>query len=296
MNPSETTSDQEFIAAPATVSLGQWLVGVRQAQGLSAQDVATRTNRNLKQIQSIEADDYSSVSSPILLRAIVRHYAKTVGADENQAVAYLPEAYQQETASTQLREVDLDKVFASGGTPLKSPWISRSALVLLALAVLGLLAYWIFGARFMAKNEGAQKMSNPNQVQVVAPPPAPVAVVAPTDPAVVVATPSSTATTSTPTVMTAVTPAPIVVAPPPAAVADELVLKFKTNSWVEIKDADGKLLLSGEQLENTEQIVSGTLPLKVKIGNATNVETTWKGAAYDLTPSIKGGVARLNLE
>ena len=283
MSQQEITLDE---SAPVVVakaqSLGEWLIAARQAKGMSAQDVASRTNRSLQQIMAVEADDYSSVNAPVLLRAIARQYAKAVGVDPEEAVAHLPTEYQQVTASVPMRDAQLNRVFTHSGTPLKSPWISRTALIVLAAVALGLLAYWIFGSRFNKPVDGAKKISEPNQVQVIAPPAAPVTV------------PPADASMTAAGAMAAT---PEVAAPTPLATSgDELLLKFKASSWVEIKDADGKVLLSGEQLENTEQTVSGKLPLKVKVGNATNVETTWKGAAYDLTPSIKGGVARLNLE
>lgn len=256
MSQQEITLNEPIENISPTKTLGQWLVEVRQAQGLSAQDVASRTNRNLRQIMAVEADDYSTVSSPVLLRAIVRHYAKAVGANEDEAVAHLPVAYQQTSAPTPLRDAELNKVFTHSGTPLKTPWISRTALVLLALVVFGLLAYWIFGARFAAKTDGAQKMSEPNQVQVVA---------------------------------------PVVVAPPPVAEvvtplatsSNDLVLKFKgAKSWVEVKDAKGVKVISGTFEAGAEQSGTGELPLSLTIGNAAEVEMTWKGQPYDLKPAM----------
>ena len=282
MSQQEITLDE---SAPVVVakaqSLGEWLIAARQAKGMSAQDVASRTNRSLQQIMAVEADDYSNVNAPVLLRAIARQYAKAVGVDPEEAVAHLPTEYQQVTASVPMRDAQFNRVFTHSGTPLKSPWISRTALMVLAAVALGLLAYWIFGSRFNKPVDGAKKISEPNQVQVIVPPAAPVT--APT-------TAADTAPIAAGAAAEAAAPTPL------ATSGDELLLKFKASSWVEIKDADGKILLSGEQLENTEQTVSGKLPLKVKVGNATNVEAAWKGAAYDLTPSIKGGVARLNLE
>ena len=282
MSQQEITLDESApVAVAKAQSLGEWLIAARQAKGMSAQDVASRTNRSLQQIMAVEADDYSSVNAPVLLRAIARQYAKAVGVDPEEAVAHLPTEYQQVTASVPMRDAQLNRVFTHSGTPLKSPWISRTALMVLAAVALGLLAYWIFGSRFNKPVDGAKKISEPNQVQVITPPAAPV-------------TAPNTAADTAPIAAGAIAEA---AAPTPLATSgDELLLKFKASSWVEIKDADGKVLLSGEQLENTEQTVSGKLPLKVKVGNATNVEAAWKGAAYDLTPSIKGGVARLNLE
>ncbi|MGL4768181.1 MAG: helix-turn-helix domain-containing protein [Formosimonas sp.] len=256
---------------PTRPTLGQWLTQMRQAQGLSAQDVASRTNRNVRQIMALEADDFSNLSSSILLRAIVRHYAKAIGIDEQEAIAHLPADYQAAAPAAPARDADVNKVFASSGTPVKTPWMSRTAMVVLALAVFGLLAYWIFGSRFNAKPEGGQKISEPNQVQVVAPPVAAPAAV-PVVPVVDAAPATPLATSST-----------------------DLVLKFKgAKSWVEVKDADGKKVISGTFEAGAEQSGTGKLPLSLTIGNAAEVEMTWKGQPYDLKPAMgKSTTARI---
>ena len=243
------------------LTLGQWLVQARQAKGMSAQDVSSRSNRALRQIEALEADQLNTAGSANLLRAIVRHYAKVVDADPEEAVRHLPAEYQTAVATAPVRASRVSEVVSSQGAPLKSPWIAKTWLVLLALIVMGLLAYWVLFSRLTQKSDGAQKITEPNQVQVVAPPvpvvePAAVAAQAPTD-----------ATAGN-------------------AVSDGLNLKFKVASWVEIKDAKGTVLLSGTQEAGTEQTVSGELPLKVKVGNASQVEATWKGQPYDLKAAI----------
>ena len=248
--------------AATTLTLGQWLVQARQAKGMSAQDVSSRSNRALRQIEALEADHINTAGSANLLRAIVRHYAKVVGADPEEAVRHLPAEYQTAVATAPVRASRVSEVVSSQGAPLKSPWIAKTWLVLLALIVMGLLAYWVLFSRLTQKSDGAQKITEPNQVQVVAPP-APAV-----EPAAVAAAQAATDATAA------------------NAVSDGLNLKFKVASWVEIKDAKGTVLLSGTQEAGTEQTISGELPLKVKVGNASQVEATWKGQPYDLKAAI----------
>ena len=248
--------------AATTLTLGQWLVQARQAKGMSAQDVSSRSNRALRQIEALEADHLNTAGSANLLRAIVRHYAKVVGADPEEAVRHLPAEYQTAVATAPVRASRVSEVVSSQGAPLKSPWIAKTWLVLLALIVMGLLAYWVLFSRLTQKSDGAQKITEPNQVQVVAPP-APAV-----EPAAVAAAQAATDAAAA------------------NAASDGLNLKFKVASWVEIKDAKGTVLLSGTQEAGTEQTISGELPLKVKVGNASQVEATWKGQPYDLKAAI----------
>ena len=260
-NPSQINQ------AATALTLGQWLVQARQAKGMSAQDVSSRSNRALRQIEALEADNLSTAGSANLLRAIVRHYAKVVDADPEEAVRHLPAEYQVAVAAAPVRASRVSEVVSSQGAPLKSPWIAKTWLVLLALVVIGLLAYWVLFSRLTQKSDGAQKITEPNQVQVVAPP----------APAVDPATAAATA---------AVAAQAAAEETAANAAAEGLNLKFKVASWVEIKDAKGTVLLSGTQEAGSEQTVSGELPLKVKVGNASQVEASWKGQPYDLKAAI----------
>lgn len=243
------------------LTVGQWLIQARQAKGLSVHEVSSRTNRSLKQIEALEGDNLASFGSPNMLRAVVRHYAKVVEADQEEAVRHLPAELQAtppaSAPSTQTSTSRIGEKMSMDGKPMKSAWISKGWLILLALIVIGLLTYWVLFSRFLQKQDGAQKITEPNQVQVVTPPVAPAAVAE-------VAAPAA-----------------------PSVPTDSLNLKFNVKSWVEIKDAKGTVLLSGDQQAGTESTgLTGELPLKVKIGNASQVEATWKGQPLDLKAAI----------
>jgi cytoskeleton protein RodZ len=74
-----------------------------------------------------------------------------------------------------------------------------------------------------------------------------------------------------------------------------LTLTFRDFSWTEIRDRDGRLLLSGMNPGGTAQSVSGTPPFEVVIGNATDVRLTYKGSPFDLAPHTRQNVARFRL-
>ena len=86
--------------------------------------------------------------------------------------------------------------------------------------------------------------------------------------------------------------------PPPAVAAgtDRIVLQFDAESWVEIRDATGKVLMSQLNRADTEKAVTGTAPFSVVIGNAQHVHVTYNGEPFDLTPHIRVEVARFTLK
>ena len=72
---------------------------------------------------------------------------------------------------------------------------------------------------------------------------------------------------------------------------------FNEDSWVEVKDAEGKRVFSQTSPGNTEKTVYGRPPFSLTIGNAANVKLVYNDEPVDLMPYTKhGGVARLSLD
>ena len=276
-NPNNITNE----ASPAAQSLGQYLAKARLTSGLSISDLAQRTSRPAAYLEALEADDFALFKTPVVLRGIVSQYVKAVGADQATAMNLLPSQFKPTSplASVGIKE---------GQKPIKQTasmgrsGLPKLGLVLLSLIVLALLAYWIFGARLLKGRDDAQKLTPPNQVQVTTPPAQ--SAVAPAAPAADTANTAPAATTAP---EQTATPAISDAAATTAATGDALNLKFRGPVWVEIKDAQGKILLTGLQQPDTEQNVQGEAPLRVKLGDGTKVDMSWKGQPYDLTPLLK---------
>jgi cytoskeleton protein RodZ len=143
----------------------------------------------------------------------------------------------------------------------------------------------------------------------VAPPSASPAPAATTSPAPASAVSSSApAPTASPAPASALSQAPantaMAAAAPavaPAATADEIIadqplmLAFRDYSWTEVRDRNGRVLLSGMNPGGTAQTVSGTPPLQIVIGNATDVSARYKGQQVDLAPYTRQNDARFTL-
>ncbi len=87
-------------------------------------------------------------------------------------------------------------------------------------------------------------------------------------------------------------PAPTAAAP---AAEEAIALTFRDYSWTEIRDRDGRVVLSGMNRGGTTQNVSGTPPLDVVIGNAADVRVIYRGKPVDLVPHTRQNVARFKL-
>ncbi|RIK94677.1 MAG: hypothetical protein DCC72_07030 [Burkholderiales bacterium] len=80
------------------------------------------------------------------------------------------------------------------------------------------------------------------------------------------------------------------------AAADAVVLRFERESWVDVRDANGKVLLMGTQPPNSTREVSGQKPYSLTIGNATFVRVEHGGRNVDLGAVTQKGVARVRIE
>ncbi len=75
-----------------------------------------------------------------------------------------------------------------------------------------------------------------------------------------------------------------------------LVLQAKDETWVQIKDASGEILLRRVILAGERIALKGALPLKIKVGNASAVDLSYQGQPVDLTEHTRANVARLELK
>ncbi|HHI77245.1 MAG TPA: helix-turn-helix domain-containing protein [Gammaproteobacteria bacterium] len=81
--------------------------------------------------------------------------------------------------------------------------------------------------------------------------------------------------------------------PPPPP---QVVVRFRRNSWVDIRDSTRKFKLVGIMKAGTEHTLGGEPPYNVVIGNARGVELLVNGKPYDLASRTRGNVARFTLK
>ncbi len=110
------------------------------------------------------------------------------------------------------------------------------------------------------------------------------------------AAPNATGAAST----TAAAPVADAAAPAAAPLAPnvESVLRFnfQEQSWVTVRDANDKVLISQLNDGGSNLEVKGQAPFKLIVGNAKAVSVSSNGKSVDLTSSIRGEVARITVQ
>jgi cytoskeleton protein RodZ len=133
-------------------------------------------------------------------------------------------------------------------------------------------------------------------------PPTPPAASAPGgEPAKVTAAPKPPQDTAAPKpsqVATAPKPPQAAAAPKPGPAEAGIHLTFAGESWVQVKDGNGKLLLSRDNPPGSEQVLRGKPPYSLMIGNPGQVKLVYNNRPVDLSTFAKlpGGIAHLVLE
>jgi cytoskeleton protein RodZ len=278
-------------AAAEPRSPGRRLAVARSARGLTVTEIALRLKFTPKQIEALETDRYEALAGPAFVRGMVRAYAKLVGEDADALVAQLRASPLTPAGPTVTGPRGM-------GVPIpRRP--RRGSLVYVALSVLvvvavgGVIAEWLLRPLAPPKTAAAR-------------PPATSAPGAPAAPAA----PAAASAPAAPAVRELVTPLIPAAEPSPAPAAavatvrriDTLLtgkrieLQFNGESWVEIRDAEGRVVFSQLNPPGTRRQVEGVAPFSLVIGNAHGVRLRYNESDVDLSPYTRTDVARLTLK
>jgi len=261
---------------------GRMLAQMRAERKLSVADVAQRLKYGPRQIEALEAEEFDKLPGATFVRGMVRGYAKLLDADPQPLLDELDQRYVPGEIDLDLRDKGIP--FVHSGKRGTRAYLALSVLVLVVVA--GILYEWRAGTFPWA---GFASNSPPPQKESKAPPAAqPDAPRAETQIPAAPAAPSSTVTE---------TPAAPAQQPSGGAPGEGRIrLEFDSESWVEIRDADGKTLMSQLNPAGSRRVVLGRPPLSLVIGSGTGVRLTYNDKPIDLKPYIQIEVARLTLK
>ncbi len=82
----------------------------------------------------------------------------------------------------------------------------------------------------------------------------------------------------------------------PAPVGDVVAFEVSAESWIEVRNASGDVVLSATLQPGDLRTLEVDPPARIVIGNASGVTLQWQGQSIDLADHQRGNVARLTLE
>lgn len=309
-----------------TPGFGTTLAAARESRGLTIAEVAERLKLTPRQIEALEAEDWTSLPDPVFVRGFVRNYAKIVGVAPE---ALIPAVNSVEAVS---RTITAPSAGVRLGSSPVARWLMLPLLlvILFVSVVVGLYTWLRQGENALLPAETAQPLGDAAAVSPVLAggqdgntavslkPPSPETTQPPpttTGPAAQPEPPPAAGSEQTP-----VPPAARVQAdnPPLSAAATprannareaaepapvqpqsqgRVSMRFAPaeDSWIQVVDGKGmrfsKLVRGG-----SSEVVTGTPPFKLVVGNAATVSLVYNGHVIDLKPYIGEKVARLTLE
>lgn len=241
---------------------GACLRAAREAAGLRVEDVAVKLRLASRQVQALEADDLAALPGVTVVRGFIRNYAALLGLEATPLLQAMPR-------EADVRKQALAPEFHS--IPAPAPWWKERRTYVLGLLVLALAGGLIYRSTVSIPHENT-------------PPPASLAPVV-----------------DSPVVAPAA--APEVPAPSPASgaaapVSDPIRVRlvFSDRVWISITDHAGREIHRKEHSGDSEEVVEGTPPLKLWIGNAAGVRIIHGEREVDLAPHTHANTARVTLE
>lgn len=274
--PLHNRNEAEVAEAPREPGIGQVLAEARAAQGLSLEDVANQLKFGLRQIEALEAERFDALPGGTFVRGMVRGYARLLKIDAKPLLARLEGKFDAPDADRLLARYQQPVPFSDNARR------SNLAYAALSLVILAVVAAVAFQWRH-ERNSAARPTFVPAARAPLEPPRAAVASAAPA-PVVLEAGAAESVT------------APAVEPAPPAPAGRRIVMRFEEESWVEVRDSTGKMLLAQLNPAGSVRVVRGEPPFSLVIGNAQHVQVIYDDKPVDLKPYVKVEVARFRLE
>lgn len=297
-------SEQVDLSSPSAggePTAGELLKAARAANGIHIAALAAAIKVSVNKLELLEADRYHELPDLAFARALAQTVCRFLKIDPAPVLAKLP----QSGSVAQLEHVarGLNQPFHDPGTRRDTPLLDalgRPAVWLPLLLVAASIGLWLAPPGLL----GGAGDEAPAAGDVPAPV---VQELSPTQSAAsetVHSAPPAEPAAPAPVVMTETAAAPEPAASeatagtqPEAAPPDgSLVLRARAQSWIEVQEAGGRILLSRVLAAGETVGLDGRFPMRLKVGNARDTEVLLRGQAVELAPYTRDNVARLELQ
>ncbi|CAG9424120.1 cytoskeleton protein RodZ [Providencia alcalifaciens] len=295
-----------------SITVGQLLSRARERMGLTQETVAERLCLKVSTVKEIEQDIHPAGVEPTFLRGYIRLYARMVGIPENEITSLLKSDVPAQSPNVSpMQSYSLGKKRKKReGWLMKLTWL----IVIVLIAMVGVWWWQDHNAQqkdllsMANQNEALVQQNTSESVNNIAVD-MPLATDNSTvqtdplvDPAPVLAdTQATTANTDAEGVRTIPLPNALQTTPSvdrvqtdvtqttETAVANSngLTLNFSGQCWLEIRDANNKVLFSGMKNGGDKLELDGAQPYRLNIGAPANVTVQFQGKNVDLSRFIK---------
>ena len=287
---------------------GDILKNARQSAGIHIEALAVALKVPVSKLEALESNNFDLLSDTVFLRALASSVCRTLKLDPASVLSLLPQSQaprlipERTDINTPVKTAG--KTFVTTKSSRHSSWLTASVLLLLA----GAAAVFYWPAGYQPWDAWRTK-----QIPAVAVPAAPEP--APPDAGTVPVLPTSPSATtvsesvsvgiqmsaSQPSSSVAQAAAPVTLQPADPAVAPEsvnvpLMVRTRGESWVQVRDASGRVVFEKKMVQGDSAPVSGVLPFSVVVGRADVTDVYVRGKLFELNSVSRENVARFEVK
>jgi cytoskeleton protein RodZ len=285
---TDAVASGESVPVPTDAGPGSKLLAERRRQGLSLGDVSRQLKLSVRQVEAIERDDFSQYKGAVFVHGFLRNYAKLLGMDPEPLIRSADAMISPPAPDALARGIEAE-------VALEEP-SGRRGSTIVVVAILAVLAIGLFYAGMKRRPPSAPVDKSAPVAQVQESPPARTVLAEKKPEAASKVEPKPEAVArATVSAVSKGSPEP---APASEGSANLLVLRmvFEQDSWVEVKDRNGKPVFGQLNPAGSHRTARGEPPLSIVIGNAAGVRLFKGEESIDLAPHTRVDVARLKLE
>lgn len=302
----------EVVDSGATA--GALLREARQACGMHIAALAVTLKVPVGKLEALEADDYSALPDTVFVRALAASVCRTLKIDSTLVLSLLPQSESPRLSANSAglnapvkgnfgKSSGMSSASFSGASSSSRPF----AFVVLILLV-GAMALYFYPRHKAAGQSDFQASDPTSPVAARSELPVDMTAAAPSvgDRSVsdVASAPVATSVIAAPLLSASsavsITPespvASAVAGSAPSVPAETLALRARSESWVQVRDKSGAVVLQRSLVTGESVSLTVPAPLAVVIGRADATEVVVRGKPFDLVPVTRENVARFEVK
>ena len=282
----------------------------RENSATSLSDLSQKTRISVKQLEALEAGRYSELPGIAFVKGALRSCAKVLNVDAQPLLDQLQSATGELATPLPVDSGSLSSNGRVGAKVSNRNWLIGS----LALGLVAIGYFFANPAQWRAAGSGETKPAatitdastnaTTNATATAGLAVVPTQELSPTGPSLQASqsgaatpVPATSPATSPATAATAVAQAPPLTAVAAQAEAKSVIeMQFARDSWVEVRQADGKIINNQLHKAGTKAAMDAQGPVALIIGGAAGVSVNWQGQPQDLKPHTRDDVARVTLK
>ena len=280
-----------------TEAVGAELKNAREALGLTVSEVAHQLKLAPRQVEALEAGRFDALPGGTFVRGMLRNYARLLKLEPDALLEHLSGRFEAPDANRLAARYSQPVPFSDGARRSTFVYLGLSIAVLMLGG--GVAYQWYHEHKAPAQLAAAPKRPAAKPAAPT-PPAAPKSEPKTLEPvAQAQVTTRASAPTQAPPAAAVEKVAAVSTAP---AVADKrsggshrLVIRCQEEAWIEVKDANDRMLVSSLNPAGSERVVRSRGPLTLVIGNAAHVQVIHNDKPVDLAPHTKLSIARFTL-